>query len=379
MSDQILDMLKEVIENKIIVITFSNKKYQDYKYQKITVRLVENFYQITKYTETQVFHQNVKEDVLLEILKVYANNYKQIDGKTEKGNYNIRINKRANVLKRFTKANNKPIINSHDRQKNYVIKDYQQIQVLKDLKIISKDNKIIESMSDKFRQINKYIELVDDLISFGKHDKLKIVDLGAGKSYLTFVLYHYLTYTKKIDTEIIGVDLKESVIKDNIDLAEKYNYKKLNFICGDISDIEVAEVDMVISLHACDIATDLALDKALQWQVQYIVAVPCCQNEVYKQLKSKTFSQMIQYGIVKERLSALITDTVRANILEYSGYQTQVIEYVDSDHSLKNLMIRAKFTDNHSQDALKNILNLQNEFQFSQKLLELRNIGLKYD
>lgn len=378
MKVDIKDVLEEIIDNGIISITVSNKKFADYKYEKVNITRLEEDYQITRYTKTQAFHKNVNEEDLFDELVEIVNNYKQIDGKCEKGNYNVRINKRNNVLKRFTAIKNKPVYKSHDRIKNYILSDYKNIEVLKDLDIITLDNKIAAPMRDKFRQINKYVELVNDLIAQDEISKLKIVDFGAGKSYLTFVLYHYLTYTRRIEVEIIGIDLKEDVIKNNNDLAKKYTYKNLSFICGDINDIEVSNVDMVISLHACDIATDFALNKALEWQAKYIVAVPCCQNEVYKQIKSNKFSEMIKYGVVKDRISAIITDTVRANVLEYSGYNTQVIEYIDSDHSLKNLMIRARFTNYKDEKALENIINLQNEFNFSQKLLELRNLGVKH-
>lgn len=367
MKIDIKDVLSEIIDSKIISITVSNKKFADYKYEKVNITRLEEDYQITRYTKTQAFHKNVNEEDLLDELVEIVNNYKQVDGKCEKGNYNVRINKRNNVLKRFTPIKNKPVYKSHDRIKNYVLNDYQDIEVLKDLDIVTAENKIAAPMRDKFRQINKYVELVNDLLAQDEITRLKIVDFGAGKSYLTFVLYHYLTYTRNIDVEIIGVDLKDDVIKNNNDLAKKYGYKNLNFICG----------DMVISLHACDIATDLALNKALEWMVKYIVAVPCCQNEVYKQIKSSKFNEMIKYGVVKERISAIITDTVRANVLEYSGYNTQVIEYIDSDHSLKNLMIRARFTNYKDEKSLENIINLQKEFNFNQKLLQLRGLGEK--
>ena len=282
MKVDIKDVLEEIIDNGIISITVSNKKFADYKYEKVNITRLEEDYQITRYTETQAFHKNVYEEDLFDELVEIVNNYKQIDGKCEKGNYNVRINKRNNVLKRFTSIKNKPVYKSHDRIKNYILSDYKDIEVLKDLDIITMDNKIAAPMRDKFRQINKYVELVNDLIGQDEISKLRIVDFGAGKSYLTFVLYHYLAYTKSIDVEIIGIDLKEDVIKNNNDLSKKYAYKNLSFICGDINDIEMSNVDMVISLHACDIATDFALNKALEWQAKYIVAVPCCQNEVYK-------------------------------------------------------------------------------------------------
>ncbi len=377
MQLDIKTLVDEIIENKIILITISNKKFADYKYEKVSVTKLEEDYQIASHTKTQVFHENVSEENLAKKMIEIINNFKQVDGKCENGNYNIRINKRNNILKRFTAIANKPKYQGHNREKNYVLKDYKEIEVLKDLDIITEENKIAAPMADKFRQINKYVELVNDLISQDDIKKLKIVDFGAGKSYLTFVLYHYLTYTRKLEVEMIGIDLNENVIKNNIDLANKYAYKNLSFIAGDINDVEIADVDMVISLHACDIATDLALNKALQWQVKYIVSVPCCQNEVYKQINSNKFSGMIKYGVIKDRISAIITDTVRANVLEYSGYKTQVIEYIDSDHSLKNLMIRARFTNYIDETAMENIINLQKEFNFNQKLLQLRGLGVK--
>lgn len=377
MELDIKTIVEEIIDNKIISITISNKKFADYKYEKVNVTRIEDGYQITRYTSKQAFHENVEEDDLANKLVESVNNYKQIDGKCEKGNYNIRINKKNNILRRFSEFANKPLFASHNREKNYTLKDYKDIEVLKDLDIVTEENKIASPMREKFRQINKYVELVDNLIKQDDIKKLKIVDFGAGKSYLTFVLYHYLTNSKNIDTEMIGIDLKESVIENNNKLAKKYKYDKLSFISGDIKDIEIEDVDMVISLHACDTATDLALNKALEWKVDYIVSVPCCQNEVYKQIESNKFSSMVKFGVVKDRISAIITDTVRANVLEYSGYNTQVIEYIDSDHSLKNLMIRARFTNHQDDAALENIINLQEEFNFKQTLLELRGLGVK--
>lgn len=377
MKTKIKDVIEELIRSQIISITLSNKKYADYKYKKVQVASIEDFYQITMFTETQAFHKNVDVKDLKENLISFVNNFKQIDGKTATGNYNIRINKKGNVLKRFKKEDNSNLILEHDKPKNYILKDYKNMDILKDIGIISEDNKVIESKSEKFKQINKYVELVYDLLKKDEVEKIKIVDFGSGKSYLSFSLYHFLVYTMAIDVEMIGIDLKEDVIKENKLLAKKYNYNKLSFIHGDIKDVELSDVDMVISLHACDIATDLALNKALEWKSKYIVAVPCCQNEVFQQIESNNFDESLKYGVIKDRISAIITDTVRANVLEYSGYNTQIIEYVDSDHSLKNLMIRARFTNYQDELALKNIYNLQKEFNFSQKLLELRNLGVE--
>lgn len=205
-----------------------------------------------------------------------------------------------------------------------------------------------------------------------------MVDFGCGRSYLTFVLYHYLSEQLKIDVNIVGLDLKEDVIKECNLLRDQYEYKNLNFIYGDIADYKTSEsIDMVISLHACDIATDYALNQAIEWKAKYIYSVPCCQNEVYQQIESETFNSLLKNGIVKDRLSALITDSIRANVLEFSGYQTQIIEYIDSDHSLKNLMIRAKYTKNYNETAKQEIMTLMDEFDISQTLVTLR--GIKND
>lgn len=366
------NLIEEIISNTVLNITFSNPFKKSNEYNKVNIQASEDGYLISRYTSTQVFHENINS--LKSLMSELFSEYKQLDGKVKNGNYNIRVNKKGSVLRKFSEEDNSGLVLKHNRSKNYLLSNYENLQVLKDLRIVSQNNTIINSMSDKFRQINKYIELVDDLIKNDNLDKLKIVDFGSGKSYLTFILYEYLSNTLKLDVEMIGIDLKADVIEDNRKLAIKYGYNNLKFICGDINDVEISDVDMMISLHACDIATDLALNKALEWKVKYIVSVPCCQNELYTQLKSDTYSKMLDFKIIKERMSALLTDTVRANVLQYKGYQTQVIEYIDSSHSLKNLMIRARFTGKSDDLALENIRSLQKEYNFTQKLLELQKI-----
>lgn len=368
-------LVNEVIEKEIVSITFSNPFKKSIEYRKVNIQKLDEVYQISSYTETQVFHTNITYHQLEASMLDLFTQFKQMDGKVRQGDYNVRVNKKGSVMRRFNEVDYSDVELSHNRSKNYVLSNYKDLDILKDLGIVSKDNEIINSMYDKFKQINKYIELVDDLIKNDNLEKMTVVDFGSGKSYLTFLLYEYLANVLKIDVTMYGIDLKESVIKQNIDLASKYHYDSLHFIYGDINDIELENVDMMISLHACDIATDLALHKALEWKVDYIVSVPCCQNELYTQLTSKNFQAMVDFNIIKERLSALITDTVRANVLQYRGYNTQVIEYIDSNHSLKNVMIRARFNHNYDQKALQNIVNLQAEYGFKQTLLELQNIN----
>ena len=287
---EIKNTVLELLSEGILNITFSNRFRKSYEYNKVNITKIEDFYQVSKFTDKQVFHENLNKRELEDYLFTLFKEYKQVDGSTRNRNYNIRVNKKGSVLKRFKESDNDTKAIKHNRSKNYVLNNFDQMDVLKDLKIVSAENEILNAMQDKFKQINKYVELVDDLIKNEDIKKLKIVDFGSGKSYLTFVLYEYLSKTKNIELEMIGIDLKESVIKDNIKLAQKYNFENLKFIHGDINEIEINDVDMVISLHACDIATDLALNKALEWKVKYIVSVPCCQNELYTQLTSERFS-----------------------------------------------------------------------------------------
>lgn len=362
---KINNLLDEIFKNEIVSLTFSNPFKKGEEFKKQSIERIDDMYTISMFTETQVFHKHYSgfetKQYMLKLFEVY----KQMDGKVVNGNYNIRINKKGNVLRRFNEAVNERN-ESHNRSKNYILSNFKHMDILKELKIVSHDDEIINDMFDKFKQINKYVELVDDLIKNDNVSKLKIVDFGSGKSYLTFVLYEYLSKVKSINVEMYGIDLKQSVMEHNKELAKKYNYENLHFIHGDINDIEIEDVDMMISLHACDIATDLALNKALEWKVKYIVSVPCCQNELYRQLHSDQFQKMLDFNIIKERLSALITDTVRSNVLQYKGYNTQVIEYIDSDHSLKNVMIRARFTNHIDEKALENIVQLQETYNFNQ-------------
>ncbi|NLC34396.1 MAG: SAM-dependent methyltransferase [Erysipelothrix sp.] len=366
-------LIQEIIQNVIIRMTFSNPFKKSNEFKKIVVDKLDDEYRVSKYTSTQVFHQNLKDDDIHNFLAECFTTFKQCDGKVIKGNYNIRVNKKGNVLRRFTEQQNTNML-QHDRSKNYILDHYADMPILKELKIVSHDNQIRNDMFDKFKQINKYVELVDDLIKKDNPKKLKIVDFGSGKSYLTFVLYEYLHFQKGIELEMIGIDLKEQVILDNQALAKRFGYEHLSFIAKDINEIKMNDVDMMISLHACDVATDLALNKALEWKCKYIIAVPCCHNEVYRQMKSDVFSKMIDHNIIKERLSSLVTDTVRVNVLQYRGYQTQIIEYVDSDHSLKNLMIRARLTHHYDEAALASIHELKTTYQFEHTLLQLQNI-----
>ena len=254
---------------------------------------------------------------------------------------------------------------SHNRKKKRLIEEGTIVPPLIDMGIFTNDGKIVRSMGDKFRQINRFLEIVDDAVEACGFDSLTIVDFGCGKAYLTFILYYYLTYVRKIKATMIGLDLKADVIADCNAAAEKYGYSDLHFEVSDISSYTAnGPIDMVITLHACDTATDYALYNAVKWGSRVILSVPCCQHELNAQIKSDEFSMLTKYGIIKERFAALATDALRASLLEHEGYKTQVLEFVDLSHTPKNLLIRAVKT-NISAKKKQRSLNEAESFMHS--------------
>ena len=232
---------------------------------------------------------------------------------------------------------------SHNREKQYILKEGVAVDFLVGLGVQTPDGRIAKNRYDKFRQINRYLEFIEDILDKLPMDRtIRIIDFGCGKSYLTFAMYHYLHVMQKRDIAITGLDLKKDVIAHCNDLAGKCGYDRLHFEVGDISTYEGADaVDMVVSLHACDTATDYAIEKAIKWGAKVIMAVPCCQHEVNKQIACSQLQSLLKYGLIKERISALITDAVRANLLEAQGYDTQIVEFIDMEHTPKNLLILA--------------------------------------
>ncbi len=302
-------------------------------------------YQLELFTAKQAFHQNISlSDIEEKIEELLTSQFKQFNFTTSTHSYSLKVTKKGKLLSNKKKLAQaiESTPKSHNRQKEYLLKEGSVIPPLVDLGVFTKEGKVVNSMQDKYRQINRFIEFVEDVIKEKNYESLNILDFGCGKSYLTFILYYYLTYVKEIPTTIIGLDLKEDVIDKCNKIAKGYGYDKLSFACGDIAQYkDSSNIDMVITLHACDTATDYALYHAVNLGAEIIMSVPCCQHEVNAQIKGSVNSIFTRYGLVKERMSSLATDSIRGNLLQLAGYHTQLMEFVDISHSPKNILIRA--------------------------------------
>ncbi|MCK5129653.1 MAG: SAM-dependent methyltransferase [Clostridiales bacterium] len=368
---QAIDM---ILKDNPIKIIFSNPIDKTGDVKKIDIRSKESMYHVTKHTATQVFHENIT-DIKEYVLQQFAV-FKQGSFFTDNYTYSVKISKKGKVLVSKTKAENtNSTNNTHNRQKNYILQEGMDIPALRDIGVFTPDGRVVKAMYSKYRQINRFLEIVDDAIRDREYKTLSILDFGCGKSYLTFILYYYLTELRDIDVHMIGLDLKEDVIQNCNIIAKKYAYDSLRFEVGDINTYQAdKKIDMVISLHACDLATDYALYNAVKWNAKMIFAVPCCQHEVNKQINTEDLGILTRYGLIKERVSSLMTDAIRANMLTYSGYKTQIIEFVDFEHSPKNILIRAvkaKISEKKKQDALAEVQRLSETFGVEQKLYQL--------
>lgn len=342
------DIVKGILSGKK-----NNSQYNKAKIQRIK-KDDKTFIQISLFTDKQVFHKNYDDyEIEAVIINLLENNFNNMELFTNEYVYGYRITSKGKLLTNKRKNSESIVEISHNKTKQYILTEGMIIPPLIDLGVMTTDGRVVKTKYDKFKQINRFLEIIDDNIK--NETKLKIIDFGCGKSYLTFILYFYLVEIKNIDCEIIGLDLKEDVIDYCNNVAQKYGYhSKLKFIKGDISNFEESSnIDMIITLHACDTATDYALYHAIRMKCKYIFSVPCCQHEVNQQLETSFLHVINKFGILKERFSALLTDSIRANILQYCGYKTQVMEFVDLENSPKNLLIRAVYTNNAPNEKIK--------------------------
>lgn len=375
--EELRKALNRIFSDEIRKVVFSNQKNRNFLYRKIILERREDSYQVEKLTEKQAFHESLEMDRAADYSEKLLNEgFGQLNAWSDTAEYAVKISKKGKILfqERELKMPVK-ISPEHNRRKKYLLEEGVIIPPLVDMGVFTKEGKVVRTMYDKFRQINKFVEFIDDAVTKSGLDKLHIIDFGCGKSYLTFVVYYYLTVVKKLEIEMTGLDLKEDVIVKCNKAARKYGYDRLKFVVGDIHGYQSEmPVDMVISLHACDTATDYALFNAIRWNARMIISVPCCQHELCGQMNSEEISILQRYGIVKERTAALMTDAIRGNLLEYCGYKTQLMEFVDLSHTPKNLLIRAvksNITQQHRQVMLEEVQKLCQCFQLKPTLLQL--------
>ena len=341
--------LQKVFCIEFLAAVLSNPR-NDEEASKVKIRPILKagrlYFQFETFKGKQVFHENLEADQALEKAIWWMGKFRQMQIDMKNSQILILVSKKGKITikeKKMTRSQKDLPDLSHNRKKNYILQEGMDIPFLKDLGVMTQQGKIVHSRFDKFRQINRYLEFIEDILpQLQKEKETTILDFGCGKSYLTFALYYYLHEMRHYNIRIIGLDLKEDVINHCNQLAEKYKYEKLKFLTGDIAQYEgVKEVDMVVTLHACDTATDYALAKAVRWNAKVILSVPCCQHEVNRQIQNDILSPILSYGLLKERMSALVTDGLRAEYLKREGYDTQILEFIDMEHTPKNILIRA--------------------------------------
>lgn len=345
--NQIEELLKRVLTSLLVDMVISGARGGG-DFIKIKVRPVmirdSLYFQVSRYTDKQVFHENMTAEDALETLSGWIlHDFRQAQIRMQDEMVTVLVSKKGKATVKSKKAACIETQNlEHNRKKQYIIKEGTAVPFMIDLGVMTESGKIIRTRYDKYRQINRFLEFIEDILPELPTDRtVHIIDFGCGKSYLTFAMYYYLKVLKHYDIRITGLDLKQKVIEDCQALADRYGYDGLQFLCGDIADYNgTDEVDMVVTLHACDTATDYALYKAVKWHASVILSVPCCQHELNRKMQCETLSGAFQYGLIKERTAALMTDAMRGQLLEMKGYKTQLLEFIDMEHTPKNILIR---------------------------------------
>ena len=345
-TDEFFD---ELINENMILAVLSGCRRKDAP-SRVRIRPVEVkgeiLYQASVPEGAKMLHRNYRREELVDFLKESLDGtYSQLQVQGRQADGGVLVSKKGKhtvKIKPHEVKENAKIL-SHNRVKQYILPQGKPVPFLVDLGVMTREGRVREAAYDKYRQINRFLEFIQDILpKLPKDREITIVDFGCGKSYLTFAMYYFFRELKGYQVKIIGLDLKEDVIRRCSRLAEEYGYDNLQFLQGDIAGYEgLGKADMVVTLHACDTATDFALAKAVQWDAKVILSVPCCQHELNGKIQNDLLAPVLKYGILKERMSALITDGIRANLLESAGYSVQILEFIDMEHTPKNLLIRA--------------------------------------
>ena len=353
-------VLTDFLNERLIQVTASGQaEKNDFLKAKIRPVLTKGVlhFQAEEFIGKQAFHKNLTAEEAMDYLEgLMETSFRQLQLEAQDKSGTVLVSKKGKVTIQRKRQDSGSTGGSdaalkaawagglsHTRKKRYILEEGIPVPFLVELGVQTKDGAIVHAKYDKFRQINRFLEFIEDVLpKLDKEKETRIIDFGCGKSYLTFAMYYYLKVLKGYPVRITGLDLKTDVIEHCSRLAKKFGYDSLEFLHGDIASYEgTDEVDMVVTLHACDTATDYALEKAVRWNAKVILSVPCCQHEVNKQMKSELFAPVFHYGIIKERMAALYTDALRAEVLEAMGYRVQILEFIDMEHTPKNLLIRA--------------------------------------
>ena len=349
-------------------------------YGKVNIRPVllrgEVRYQLERFRDNKAYHRNLTGDELVKVVgKELESRYRQALVVTDRETIQYSMKADGSYKRHASASVPMPSkVQSHNREKEYILKEGENIPALVDLGVFTSDFKIVRAKYDKYKQINRFVELIDHAFKDYGKDEITILDFGCGKSYLTFILYYYFAVKRQMKATIIGYDIKADVVKRCGEIAKKYGYDGLEFVKADVTKDVLTDrsIDMIVTLHACDVATDFALHYAIQKKADFIFSVPCCQHEVNSSIhKGGELDILLKHGIIKERICALLTDSIRANVLEDMGYNVDMIEFIDFDHSPKNIMIRAKRTGKPSTRGRKQAQELADTYGFKQTLLEL--------
>lgn len=359
--DELRRLLNEYINEELNRIMISGVKTQG-QADKMKVRPVlikkQLLFQVTSTMGQKEYHKNFeKEELITYLCRMMEREYKQLQLEGQRIRATVLVSKKGKITVNRKKLGGEASVKmrplSHNRKKNYLLEEGVPIPFLTELGVMNQEGKVLAQKYDKFKQLNRFLEFIEDILPrLPKDREVTILDFGCGKSYLTFAMYYYLKEMKHYDVNIIGLDLKEDVIAKCSALAVKLNYDKLHFSQGDIASYDkLQSVDMVVTLHACDTATDYALAKAVKWGASVILSVPCCQHELNRQIENEYLSPIFSYGILKERFAALLTDGLRAEMLKGCGYDTQILEFIDMEHTPKNLLIRAVKSSRTKEDG----------------------------
>ena len=350
-------LVERLLNKQLVAATISQPRMKSNDVKRVKLKPIElkgaYHIQLEYQYERILKHDNIELDLIEATFDKLFDDFRQFQGDFETESIQVQLSKKNKVLFKSTaNATAKKANLSHNRKKNYLLDPDTPYPFLIRLGVQSPDGHVKKQKYDKFKQINRFIEFIHDSLDYLPKDRtIRILDFGSGKSYLTFALYHYLKVEQGLDIRVTGLDLKKEVIEECAQIAADLHYESLEFLVGDINDYnDESSVDMVVTLHACDVATDMALSRAVKWGANVILSVPCCQHELNNQIDSSPLDIMLQHGLIKERFSALATDSIRAELLNLVGYDAQLMEFIDMSHTPKNILIRAYYTGKKPTD-----------------------------